>query len=1012
MVILLIAGTYSLFIMPKESNPEIVIPIGIVTTSLPGATAADVERLVTDKLELAVRNVSNIDEVTSVSRQGLSMITAQFVTSVDIETAIQDLRNVIEINRRDLPSDAKVPTVTKVDFQDQPILIVGIGSDLAPEALTALGNDLKDDLISIEGVSKVEVSGTRDRQISVIINKDSLINHNIGAEQVRYALQSANASAPVGTLTVENIDYPIQFQGSIDDVETIKNTPINTPSGNILISDIATVIDGYEKTSSISRLKINGNETQFALSLNVYKASGGNILTTSKNIKDRLEELENTLLSGSEISVTYDSAEEVRTSINELTRSGTQTVLLVMLVLFIAIGFYESLVAALAIPFSFFMAFIGMWATGNTINFLSLFSLIIAIGILVDSGIVIVEGIHTNRENGMQKYDAAKKAVKEFGWPLIAGVSTTIAVFIPLFFLSGIIGQFVKSIPFTIIVVLISSIIVALGFIPTIALGLIKHEESRFAVYREYIWDKIAHWYQHKIKTLFSSRKVQWLFYSFLTLAFVGGIFLPLTGLLRVSMFPSSDADFFYVEIEMPQATALSATDEATKKVEKIVSEKVPYLSSYMVTIGNSSVFNSSNNGSNTKYANITVNLDEERDGATSLDITNDLRNEFTNTDFGNAKVSVMDVDGGPPSGAPIVVKIWSADTDSLSLATEQIERIVSNTDNTRNVSSSLSNDGTEIEIHVDRKKAQTYGLSTASIASTIQTAVSGLEATKVRIDGDDIEVRIMFDLNPDFVNPEDTTIATSDSIANIPITTNRGNIPLGSLVTITANRSSSVINHQNGVRIGQIQAHIEDGSNAIEITKSIQKEVSNIELPEGVHVTYGGEDEEIKETFKEMIIALLSGLVLMFTILILEFNSFRISFRLLSAIPLSLTGVLWGLFLAGQPLSFTAFLGIIALAGVIINHGILLLDGLTHIKSKNPDMSPKELVLEAAVGRVRPIILTTLTTIVGMIPLTFVSAMWAPLAFTIAFGLMYGTLLTLIFIPLLSYNYERKQAK
>lgn len=1009
MVSLLIAGAYSLYSMPKESNPEVVIPIGVVSTVLPGATATDVERLVTDKLEPAVRNVANIDDVTSSSRQGVSVITAQFVASADVETAIQDLRNAVEAARRDLPSDAEVPSVSKVDFQDQPVLMIGIGSELAPETLTKLGKDLKDALISVEGVSKVNVSGTRDRQISVVIHKDKLAAYNLRAEQILQAIRSANASAPAGTLTIDNIDYPIQFKGSIDEIDTILDIPVATPSGTIKLSDVATVIDGFEKTGSISRLKVNGGETQFALSLNIYKSSGGNILTVSKLVQEKLAELEHTLLEGSEAVITYNSADEVKTSITELTTSGVQTVLLVMLVLFVAIGFYESLVAAMAIPFSFMIAFIGMWTTGNTINFISLFSLVIAIGILVDSGIVVIEGIHTNRENGMKKLDAARKTIKDFGWPLMAGVSTTIAVFIPLFFLSGIIGEFIKSIPFTIVVVLLASIVVALGFIPTIALGLIKHEESKLSAYRERMWEKLSNWYRGRMGALMSSRSLQRIFYGFLTVAFIGGLALPITGVIKTTMFPSSDMDLFYVEVELPQATTLSETDRVTQQVEEIVS-KTPYLTSFMTTVGSQSVFNSNSAGASTKYANITVNLMEDRHGVTSLEITDTLRNELDAIGFGNAKVSVMDAEGGPPSGAPVVVKIWSNDTASLAIATEQVEGLLEKTEGTRDISSSLSNDGTELQIAVDRAKAQEYGLSTADIASTLRTAVAGIEATKVRIDGDDVEVRLMFDLNENFINPEDTAVATADSIASIPVSTARGDIPLGSLIIITADRNSAVISHEDGMRIGTVGSYLEDGVNAVEITSSIKEAADELELPDGVRLTYGGDDEEIKKTFQEMLMALIAGLVLMFGIIVLEFNAFRTSLRLLAAIPLSLTGVLWGLFLMGQPLSFTAFLGIIALAGVIINHGILLLDALNNRREDEPESTPERLVLETAVSRVRPIVLTTLTTVIGMIPLTLVSEMWAPLAYTIAFGLIYGTLLTLVFIPLLSYNRELKE--
>jgi len=1011
MVSLLTAGTYALIAMPKESTPEVVVPIGVVTTILPGATAADVERLVTDKLEPAVRNVADIDTVTSSSRLGVSIITAEFLARADIDVAIQDLRNAVEGVRGELPSDTEVPTVTKVDFTNQPILIIGVGTDLTPETLTQLGDDLQDNLISVDGVSKVEVSGTRARQVSVIVHKEALSRHNIRVEQVIHALRGANASTPAGTITIEGIDYPIQFEGDITDIDDIRNTPIATPTGEVTVADIATVIDGFEKPLSLSRIKVNGEESQFALTLYVYKSSGGSILDVSKNVKERLKELENTLLEGSAAVITYDAAEEVRTSITELSTSGLQTIALVMLVLLIAIGFKDALVAALAIPFSFMIAFVGMFATGNTINFVSLFSLIIAIGILVDSGIVIVEGIHTNRTLGMHRYDAARKALRDFGWPLIAGTMTTVAVFIPLFFLSGIIGQFVKSIPFTIVVVLAASIIVALGFVPSIALHLIKHEESPFAKKRERIWAGIGAWYRTRLQNFFRTRKLQWFFYAFLAISFVGAFALPITGALKVTMFPPSDYDLFYIEIELPQATTLMETDAVARKAEAIAAQ-TPFLKSLTTTVGATSAFNSNGAGNGTKYANITVNLEEERHGLTSLAITDTLRKEFAALDFGNAKVSVFDAENGPPSGAPVVVKIWSDDTARLATATEMVERILEETPGTRDIASSLANDGTELQISIERALANEYGLSTADVASTLRAAISGIEATTVRIDGEDVEVRVMFDLNPNFTGPDDTAIATADELRDIPIATSRGVVPLGSLTTITADRTSAVIAHEDGMRIGSVGAYVIEGVNAVEVTNAVRERAEKLDLPQGVRLTYGGEDEEIKQTFTEMLIALIAGLVLMFAILVLEFDTFTKSLRLLSAIPLSLTGVLWGLWLAGQPLSFTAFLGIIALAGVIINHGILLLDAMNNRRKANPGLSPEALVLDTAESRVRPILLTTVTTVVGMIPLTLVSAMWAPLAFTIAFGLLYGTLLTLVFIPLLSYRRELKRVR
>ena len=1002
---LLAAGIYAIFAIPKESTPEVVIPMGIITTVLPGATAADVERLVTDKLEPAARNVANIDKVTSTSQQGVSVITAQFLSSTDVDVALNDLRTAIDGVKGELPTDAEEPTISKVDFQNQPVLMIGVSTDLSPTTLAKLGEELKDDLISVTGVSRVEVSGVRDRQLSIIVHKEALAQHNLRVDQVIGALRTANASVPAGSLTIDGVDYPVQFEGDITAVADVAATPINTPSGTIKLSDVATVIDGFEEPSSISRLSEEGHGATYALTLNIYKTSGGNILTATDNALERIEELKKTLLKGSDVVVIYDAGEEVRKSINELTRTGFETVVLIMLVLLISIGAREAFIAALSVPLSFVIAFMGMMVTGNSINFISLFALIIAIGILVDSAIVVVEAIHTNRERGLAKVEAARKAIKDFGWPLIAGTMTTVAVFVPLFFLTGIIGQFIKSIPFTIIVVLMASIVVALGFVPLIALWVLKHEESPFAIYREKLWTKIATNYRGWMETLFSNLRLQRLFFGFLAITFVLALALPITGLLKTVMFPPENVDLAYLEIELPQATTLSATDEIAKLVEKEVA-KTPHLSSYMTTVGSGSLFNASGASAGSKFANITLNLDPDRPkNADSERIVNDLRARMANLPLSNAKVTISSAASGPPSGAPIVVKIWGNDAASLSAATAQVESLVEKTTGTRDVSSSLSNDGTELRIAIDRSKAEEYGLSAADVASTLRTAIAGVDATTIRVDGEDVDVHVVMDLNADFVNPEDTSIATADAIATIPVTTSRGTIPLGSLLTITAGRTSASINHEDGIRVSQVSAYVVEGANAVELTNAIRTEAEKLELPSGTRLSFGGEDEEIKKTFTEMLIALIAGLVLMFGVLVLEFNSFRTPLRLLSAIPLSLTGVLIGLFIAGQPLSFTAFLGIIALGGVIINHGILLLDVLNHLRGDNFTGDPKELVLTAAESRIRPILLTTLTTVIGMIPLTLVSAMWAPLAFTIAFGLIYGTILTLVFIPLLSYR-------
>lgn len=1008
-VALIVAGVYALTAMPKESTPEIKIPIGIVSTVLPGATAADVERLITDELEPAVRNVANIDKVTSQSRAGVSVITAEFIASADIETSIQDLRNAVEGAKRNLPTDAESPTVTKVDFSNQPVLIVAIGSDLHPAALTKLGDDLKDDLVNVPGISKVEVEGTRAREIALITDKDALLQYGISPLQIVGAVSAANASAPAGSLTIDNVSYPIQFKGDITSLEDIINAPIQTSGGTIKVSDVARVVDGFAEARTISRLYIDGKQTQYALTLNIYKSSGGNILAAADNAKDRLKELESTLLAGSDYVVAFDGSDDVRKSISELTRAGLETIVLVGILLLVTIGLRESIVAVLSIPLSFVIAFIGMWLTGNTINFISLFALIIAIGVLVDSGIVVVEGIHTNREKGMDKIAAAQKAIRDFGWPLIAGTMTTVAVFVPLFFLSGILGQFVKGIPFTIVMVLIASIVVALGFVPLIALYLLKHSESAFSQYREKLWHSLETLYSGMLKQFFRVKKLRVMFYTFLAFALGGGFALVGTGTLPAILFANDDVDFFTVDIELPQASTLAATDEVARQVEEFIQTETPYLSSVQTTVGGTSAL-SQNPQSGGKYASFTVNLvDGDEREATSEEITKALRAKLaTKTWPNNATVRIADVVAGPPSDAPVVIKVWSNDSAKLAEATEIVENALKQRTDTRDVTSSLANDGTELAISIDRTRARDYGLSTADVAQTLRAAIAGIEATKVRIDGDDIEVRVRVALNEEYVQPEDTILATADSIAQIPIATMRGSVPLGTFLSTTANRSSSVINHEDGMRVSAVNAQLNPGGNAIEITNAFATDEASLGLPEGVSLTYGGDSEQIMKTFTEMAVALVTGIVLMFAIIVLEFDAIVQSGRLLAVVPLSLAGVLWMLFFMGQPLSFTAFLGIIALAGVLINHGILLIDGINVRKKRAGYADAETLILDAATSRLRPIILTTIATSAGMVPLTLVNATWAPLAFTIMGGLLYGTILTLLYVPLRSLNAEQ----
>jgi multidrug efflux pump subunit AcrB len=1013
MVAFIIGGIFSSVNIPKESAPEVIIPLGIVSTVLRGANAEDVEKLITNKLEEEIKNATNISKVTSVSREGVSIVTAEFEASADVDTSIQNLKDAVDRAKPKLPSDATEPTITKVNFADQPILILSISQNSPAPKLTELGKTLETELKKVSGVSKVTISGTREKEVNVVIRNEDLTKYGLSQSQIIGAIQGANSSLPVGFIETDKIDYPLKFSASLDIRSQIANIPVTTLGGaTIYVRDVATVYDGLESPKTISRISTNGSPSENSLTLSVYKKSGGDVSKIAKSVRDKIEELKNTpLLDGSQVVVTIDNGDQVQKDLKELTRVGFETIVLVMLMLFLTIGWRESLVAGLSIPLSFVIAFIGLYASGNTINFISLFSLILAIGILVDSGIVVAEGIHTRLKLYKTPEEAAIATIKEYSWPLIAGTLTTVAVFAPLFFLSGVVGQFISSIPFTIIFVLIASIVVALGMVPLLAIVLSKEHKSSFEETQERYSELAKEWYKNLLRSILSSALKQRLFLGTLFASFFLALLLPVFGLVKVQFFPQDDQDFLFISIEAEQGTPLSVTDLSVREVEEVLyTSDIP--KSFVTTVGASSAFGGDGGSSASKLGNITVRLSPKEERLyTSTEAVELLAKELSA--ITSAKITVSQGNNGPPSGSPVSISFTSDSLTDLTKAVSLGEDVLKKIDGAIDVTSSMKNNGNQFTLTFDRTKAGAYGISASQIAQILRTSVAGIVATTISTNGEDIDVLVKSNINPQYQNPEETNVTTLDSLKQIPIRTQSGEIVLtGSLITTKLEESLSSISHKDGKRQGTITGNVRKESTAVDIVSEFKKQIANYELPDGVVITYGGENEDVNRTFTEMGIALLIGMTLMLAILVIEFNSFRYSFYLLLAVPLSLIGVFIGLAISGKSLSFSSMLGLVALAGVIVNHAIILLDSVLHNldREKEKELSErsnlKEVIIYSSALRLRPIFLTTITTVIGMIPLTTVSALWGPLAFTIMFGLSFSMILTLILIPLLFYMY------
>ncbi len=657
-VSLVLAGIVSVLAMPKESSPEVTVPIAVVSTTLRGASPEDVAKLVTKEIEKEVATVANIDTLTSSSREGISFVTVQFDASADLEKSLQDVKDAVDRAVPSLPRDADDPSVAQVDFANEPILMLSLSGGLPPSEFNRLGKEVVDELEKIPGVSRVELSGVREREVQVVLRKEALAAYGLSSQEAVGAIQAANASLPVGSVTVDATEYAINFKGGLEDPTDLSQVVVGNEGGRpVYLTDVADIVDGIERPTSYARVSIDSAPAEPAINLNVYKQSGGDIITLVGKVEKELEEMQTSggFLDGIAVLTTYSAAEEVTDSLTELTRVGIETMILVMIVLFLTIGWRESLVAGLSVPLSFVIAFTGLYLSGNTINFVSLFSLILAIGILVDSGIVVTEAIHTRYKKLGDPLLAAKEAIREYAMPLTAGTMTTVAFFVPLFFISGITGEFIKSIPFTIIFVLIASLVVALGFVPLIAIAFTKGTMSGLEKKQEEINEKFNLWYRGWLMRILKDRKNQpkiiWGMLGLLILSIV----FPVTGLVKTIFFPGDDMDLMYVEIEERQGTALERTDLAARAVEEILYERED-IESFATVVGGSSAFNQSGVSAGGKLANITINLvPKEKRKKSSAEIRDELAKSFE--DFRSFKVSVYEPEGGPPTGAPILIK-------------------------------------------------------------------------------------------------------------------------------------------------------------------------------------------------------------------------------------------------------------------------------------------------------------------------------------------------------------------
>jgi HAE1 family hydrophobic/amphiphilic exporter-1 len=1005
---IILSGVYAIISLPKESEPEVNIPIAVVTTLFPGASPIDVEELVTDILEKEISTINGIDSMRSVSRSGISSITVEFGVNTKKEVVLKDLEDAVDIAKRNLPAEAEDPAIVSISLSDTPFLQVSLGGDYSLPELTSFASQIEAATERVKGVSNVTVLGGQDPEIQVIIDKPLLDGYGISIGHVTRAIGSANSDIPVGSIETGGENFNIRLAGRLTTVEDIAAVPIGSIEGTvILLSDVAVVQSGYTTQFSASRLSIDNSTSQPAVTVLFYKSSGGDITRIAKDVKERMAAVvANDLPSGVAAHIIVDSSEFIQSDLISLTRNGIATVIIVFLLLLAFLGLREAIMASLAIPLSFLIAFVSLLFLGLSINFMTLFALILALGILVDSAIVINQAMHARTADGQDPFIAAKSVIAEFQWPLIAGTLTTVFAFVPMLLTSGIIGEYIKSIPITVSSVLIASLFVALAISTTLSAVFAKKvsrnkKQSRTQQYFRTLVYALQATYDRLMRRLIEESSARKILQRIIILSILVSYSLPVFGVLKVNMFPTSNEPTFAIDVELPVGTPLEKTMALMMDIEKEL-QRDPFITSYVVTVGQSSSAGSVGGSTNGHTGYITVDL-VKKNRPTSVQFVETYQT-LLNTRFPFATIDVSQGNFGPPSEAPVVITIEGTDLDELDRLAVQFESVLNSIPGTRNSKSTVVETNGEFVIYVNRAAAQRFGLTTTDVALTLRNAINGTSATSINTNGTDVDVVVRFGLSDTAIRDNIFDKTSLETIRSLTLATPVGFVPVSSIADIRFENSRLSIERSEGVRVAKVTSFTESGTTATDVFAEVQRTLSSMQIPDGYTIKLGGENEDIAQSFTDMFLAMILAVFLIAALMVLQFNSFKQMAIIILSIPLALIGVFPGLALFALPLSFPGIIGIVALVGIVVNNAIILIDTInTNIKA---GLEPKEAIVAAGKSRLEPILLTTITTVFGLLPLAITEEVWRSLGFAIIFGLTFSTMLTLVVIPTLYHKY------
>ncbi len=1058
-IIIFVIGTYSYTVLPRESSPDITIPHVFVSTDYRGVSAVDIETSITLKIEKKLKGLDRVKKIKSVSSEGRSQIDVEFIPGTEIDEALTKVKDKVDEAKQDLPTDLENdPSVYEVNFSEMPIVVYSLSGNCGPRCLKKIADDLKDDIEAVPGILEVVVTGGRDREIRVEVDADKLAYYRIPITALQQAVVSENQNTSGGAITLGQGRYQLRVPGEFETPEEILGLIVATHNGRpIYLKDVARVVDGLKEETSRSRL--NGVDS---VNISVKKRVGENIIQISDQIDTVIERSRPTWPGDTRITKLMDRAKEIRQMVADLENNIISGLLLVIIVLLFVLGFRNAILVSLAIPFSMLLSFSILQALGITLNMVVLFSLTLALGMLVDNAIVIVENIYRYLEQGTPRIEAAMRATGEVAWPVIGSTMTTLAAFFPMIFWPGIMGEFMKYLPITLIVTLFSSLFVAMVVNPALCAIFMKLKGDTPRTQRAPDGDKSRPVeepirIQGRVLTAYArllhgalKHKFAVLAISFALLVILTQIWLLGIGLEKpVEFFPAIDPKSVYVNIDPPEGADLDYVDNVIRQTEMVIladpkqaeitappeytraywpqehrkKDDTPFMGPGDINNIEHIYAKANQGGGGFSFdANLPNHIGiqfvdfQDRRSPTKADVET-LRNRVRT--IAGARITVDEQEEGPPTGAPINIEISGNDFNRLGLLAEQVRHTVARIPHVEDVRDDYVQGLPSVRVRIDRQKAALFGLSTSNIGSALKTAYNGLDVTTYYEGDEDYDITVT-------LGEADRRV--TDVLHSLMIPTGRGQIvPLTTLATIEYTGSVGDIVRINHQRVVTVKANVDETKIPGAVARAqAEALLEAVPLPPGYQIKFTGENEEQQESQIFLTQAFVVAIFLIFLILVTLFNSVAQPLIILTSVILSLGGAFIGLYAIKSPFGIImSGVGVISLAGVVVNNAIVLIDYTNKLRKQGFGLHAA--VVSAGATRLRPVVLTAVTTILGLIPMvTGVSydfhimaiswasestQWWRSMSIVVIFGLMVATGLTLVVVPTLYALIETSKA-